>query len=50
MTERTINKSASQPFIGANQPYNRLTWNPEMSGQTKAKQEEVNYLDSRGFS
>lgn len=40
--ERTINKSASTPFIGASQPYNRLAWNPEMSGQTKLKQDEVN--------
>lgn len=40
--ERTINKSASQPFIGANQPSTtRLGWNSEISGQAKAKQDEV---------
>lgn len=39
--ERTINKSASQPFIGANQPTSRLGWNSEITGQAKAKQEEV---------
>lgn len=41
VVERPINKSASQPFIGATQPFNRLGWNVEMSGQTKAKQEEI---------
>ncbi|RZC40501.1 coronin-7 [Asbolus verrucosus] len=40
-TERTINKSASTPFIGASQPYNRLGWNAEITGQTKLKQEEI---------
>lgn len=39
--ERTINKSASTPFIGASQPYNRLAWNTDLTGQTKQKQEEV---------
>lgn len=39
--ERTINKSASTPFIGASQPYNRLGWNADISGQTKSKQDEV---------
>lgn len=39
--ERTINKSASTPFIGASQPYNRLGWNADISGQAKSKQEEV---------
>lgn len=39
--ERTINKSASTPFIGASQPFNRLGWNADMSGQTKSKQEEI---------
>ncbi|XP_048513736.1 coronin-7 isoform X2 [Athalia rosae] len=28
------------PFIGATQPFNRLGWNPDLAGQTKAKQEE----------
>ncbi|KAJ8952578.1 hypothetical protein NQ314_007504 [Rhamnusium bicolor] len=39
--ERIINKSASTPFIGASQPYNRLGWNADVSGQTKNKQEEL---------
>lgn len=42
--ERTMNKSASQPFIGGNQPYNRLAWNSDISGQTKAKQDEVSLI------
>ncbi|KAJ8922826.1 hypothetical protein NQ315_007861 [Exocentrus adspersus] len=29
--ERTINKSASTPFIGASQPYNRLGWNADIN-------------------
>ncbi|XP_012261487.1 coronin-7 isoform X3 [Athalia rosae] len=29
------------PFIGATQPFNRLGWNPDLAGQTKAKQEEI---------
>ncbi|XP_030763580.1 coronin-7 isoform X2 [Sitophilus oryzae] len=37
---RTINKSASSPFIGASKPFNRLGWNADMSGETKAKQVE----------
>jgi coronin-7 len=40
-SDRTINKSASSPFIGASQPYNRLAWNAELTGQTKMKQEEI---------
>lgn len=40
-SERTINKSASQPFIGANQSSTRIGWNPDVSGQVKAKQDEV---------
>ncbi|XP_049826168.1 coronin-7 isoform X2 [Aethina tumida] len=39
--ERTINKSASTPFIGSNQPYNRLGWNADLATQTKSKQEEI---------
>lgn len=39
--ERTMNKSASQPFIASSQPYNKLNWNPELSGQVKIKQQEV---------
>ncbi|XP_044254931.1 coronin-7 isoform X2 [Tribolium madens] len=39
--ERTINKSASTPFIGASQPYNRLAWNPDLNEKTKLKQEEL---------
>ena len=42
--ERTMNKSASQPFIGGNQPHNRLAWNSDLSGQTKAKQDEVSVV------
>ncbi|EFA02370.1 coronin-7 isoform X1 [Tribolium castaneum] len=39
--ERTINKSASTPFIGASQPYNRLAWNADLNEKTKMKQEEL---------
>ncbi|KAJ8951735.1 hypothetical protein NQ318_012586 [Aromia moschata] len=39
--ERTINKSASSPFIGGSQPYNRLGWGSDVSGQLKNKQEEL---------
>lgn len=39
--EKTINKSASQPFLGASQPHNRLGWNADVSGQTKVKEDEV---------
>lgn len=42
-TERTINKSASQPFIGTSQPYNRLAWNPELQEQVKTKRDEVSF-------
>ncbi|CAG9762430.1 unnamed protein product [Ceutorhynchus assimilis] len=38
---RTINKSASSPFIGTSKPYNKLAWNPELTEQTKNKQEEI---------
>ncbi|XP_050307808.1 coronin-7 isoform X2 [Anthonomus grandis grandis] len=38
---RTINKSASSPFIGTSKPYNKLAWSPELSSQTKNKQEEI---------
>lgn len=38
---RVINKSASSPFIGTAKPFNKMTWNPELSAQTKSKQEEV---------
>ncbi|XP_076251127.1 coronin isoform X1 [Rhynchophorus ferrugineus] len=38
---RTINKSASSPFIGVSKPYNRLGWNADVSGQTKNKQDEI---------
>lgn len=39
-----MNKSASQPFIAANQPYNKLGWNAEITGQVKNKQDEVTFI------
>lgn len=39
--EKTINKSASQPFIGASQSYSRLSCNPEIQSIVKTKQDEV---------
>ncbi|XP_046742206.1 coronin-7 isoform X3 [Diprion similis] len=33
--------AATTPFVGATQPFNRLGWNPDLAGQTKAKQEEI---------
>ncbi|XP_066145726.1 coronin-7 isoform X2 [Euwallacea fornicatus] len=38
---RVINKSASSPFIATSKPYNKLAWNPELSAQTKNKQDEI---------
>ncbi|KAH0999665.1 hypothetical protein HUJ04_006049 [Dendroctonus ponderosae] len=38
---RVINKSASSLFIGTSKPFNKMTWNPELSAQTKSKQEEI---------
>ncbi|XP_046424248.1 coronin-7 isoform X1 [Neodiprion virginianus] len=33
--------ASTTPFVGATQPFNRLGWNPDLAGQTKAKQEEI---------
>ncbi|XP_046480560.1 coronin-7 isoform X3 [Neodiprion pinetum] len=33
--------TSTTPFVGATQPFNRLGWNPDLAGQTKAKQEEI---------
>ncbi|GJQ82345.1 hypothetical protein Trydic_g416 [Trypoxylus dichotomus] len=40
-SERTINKSASQPYISSSQPFGRLGWTADMASQSKAKQEEI---------
>nr|XP_023013175.1 coronin-7 isoform X1 [Leptinotarsa decemlineata] len=40
-SERTINKSASTPFIGSAQAYRGVGWDADISGQTKNKQEEL---------
>ncbi|XP_017767884.1 PREDICTED: coronin-7 isoform X2 [Nicrophorus vespilloides] len=40
-SEKTINKLANQTQNSGYQPYNRLGWNADMSGQTKTKQDEI---------
>ncbi|KAI4463525.1 coronin [Holotrichia oblita] len=39
--ERTINKSASQPYISSQAAFGRLGWTADMAHHTKAKQEEI---------